>query len=133
MTDKKLFILAHPEARRRAMAAVAEAPPGYAVIVQQRTRSNDQNAMLHALLGDIAEQKVWAGQKWDIESWKRLMTAAWMRTRSESAQMVPAIDGHGFEVLYQRTSKLTKAECADLITFIQAWAAEHEVNTAEAF
>ena len=34
MSDKRIFILAHPEARRRAMQALAEAPEGHSVTIQ---------------------------------------------------------------------------------------------------
>lgn len=131
MTEKQVFILAHDTARSRAEQAVRNAPAGYVVEVKQRNRNTDQNALLHALLGEIAEQKQWAGQKWDTESWKRLLTAAWMRTRAESVQMVPAVDGHGFEALYRRTSTLTKGECAELIDFIQAWAVDQGIRFHE--
>lgn len=115
------FILVHDEARRRAVKAVQDAPAGYAVKVSPPTRNLEQNALLHALLTDIAGRRQWAGQSWDCEDWKRLLTAAWMRTRNEAAVMLPALDGKGFEVLYRRTSRLTKAECAELIEYIQAW------------
>jgi hypothetical protein len=118
------FILAHAEARRRALQAVQEAPDGYSVKVEEPRRNLEQNALLHALLTDIAERRTWAGKQWAVEDWKRLMTSAWCRVHNEQALMVPALDGHGFEVLYRRTSKLTKRECADLITFIEAWDAQ---------
>jgi hypothetical protein len=131
--SKRTFILGnHPEARRRALQYVAEAPDSFVVSVAPPTRNGEQNALLHALLGEIADRVEWAGKRWDIEDWKRLLTAAWMRTRKQQALMAPAVDGHGFEVLYQRTSTLTKAECAELIDFIQAWAAERGVTEATA-
>lgn len=98
------------------------------VEVKPETRSNDQNALLHALLSDISRQCEWAGRKWDIESWKRLATSAWCRTRNEGVQIVPAIDGQGFDVLYQRTSKLTRAECSDLCEYLMAWGTEQGVE-----
>jgi hypothetical protein len=113
------------------MAAVAEAAPGEVVEVKPATRNLEQNALLHALLSEIAEQKEWAGKRWDTEDWKRLLTAAWMRTRAQSVAMVPAIDGHGFDVLYQRTSTLSKGEFAELVDFTQAWAAEQGIEVAE--
>jgi hypothetical protein len=89
--------------------------------IRQETRSAAQNRLLHSRINDVARQCEWAGKRWDLDDWKRLLTAAWCRTRSESAQMVPALDGHGFEVLYRRTSKLSRAECADLSEYIMAW------------
>lgn len=101
------------------------------VEVKPETRSNDQNALLHALLSDVSRQCEWAGRKWDVEEWKRLMTAAWCRTRNEGAQMVPALDGQGFDVLYQRTSKLSRGECADLCEYILAWGVDQGVCWSE--
>lgn len=88
-------------------------------------RSTEANAKLHAELGEIASNVEWAGKKRDIETWKRLMTAAWLRARGESIEVLPALDGHGIDVVFRRTSSLTKAECAELIEFILAWKAEH--------
>lgn len=99
--------------------------------IGEETRSLPQNAKLHALLGEIAKQKEWAGQKWDLEDWKRLLTAAWMRANGQSASIIPAIDGAGFDVLYRHTSQLSKAECSDLLEFVQAWAAQNGVEHAQ--
>jgi hypothetical protein len=90
-------------------------------------RNNEQNALLHCLLTEIADTREWAGRKRDAEVWKRLLTAAWCRANGESVEILPALDGHGVDVVFRRTSSLTKAECADLITFIQAWVAESEL------
>lgn len=91
--------------------------------VEEQRRNNSQNALLHATLADIASRREWAGRKWEAEVWKRLLTAAWMRTRGEQLVVVPALDGHGVDVVFQRTSRLSKAEMAELIDFIQAWEA----------
>lgn len=95
------------------------------------TRSSAENRMLHALIGEISRQKEWAGAKRDIECWKRLLTAAWCRTRGESVEILPALDGHGVDIVPARTSKLTKAECSDLIGYVQAWASDNGVVTLD--
>lgn len=99
--------------------------------VKPEKRNVEQNAKLHALLTEIAAQVEWAGKRWSVEDWKRLLTAGWLRARKESAIVVPAIDGHGFDVLYRHTSSLSKAEFSELIDYVQAWAAEHGVRCAE--
>lgn len=91
--------------------------------VRPETRNDEQNKLLHATLTEIAKTREWAGKKRDVEVWKRLLTAAWLRARGESVEILPALDGHGVDVVFRRTSSLTKAECAELITFIQAWEA----------
>ncbi|MBL8355561.1 MAG: recombination protein NinB [Delftia acidovorans] len=86
-------------------------------------RSDAQNALLHALLTEIAKTHEWAGAKRDVETWKRLLTAAWLRARGESVEVLPALDGCGIDVVFRRTSSLTKAECGELVDFIEAWRA----------
>lgn len=89
--------------------------------VEEERRNNSQNSLLHATLADIAARREWAGRKWEAEVWKRLLTAAWMRAQGEQVVVVPALDGHGVDVVFQRTSKLSKGQMAELIDFIQAW------------
>lgn len=99
--------------------------------IAEQKRSNPQNKKLHALIGEIAAQKEWAGQRWDAEVWKRLLTAAWMRASGERVMVVPSLDGAGVDVVFRPTSKLTKAECSDLLEFVQAWAAQNGVTCAQ--
>lgn len=124
MNTKRIFRLAHSEARRRAMSCVADAPDGYVVTVQEPTRNSEINAALHATLGDISEQVEWAGRKWDIETWKRLLVAAWTRASGDPVVMLPALDGAGVDIVFRRTSQMTQAEMRDLMAFIDAWSAE---------
>ena len=93
----------------------------YTLSIEEPRRNNSQNALLHATLADIAERREWAGRKWEVEVWKRLLTAAWMRARGEQVVVVPALDGHGVDVVFQRTSRLSKLQMAELIDFVQAW------------
>lgn len=125
-----LYILAHHEARRRAMAAVADAPEGHTVRVEEPRRNLPINAALHAKLTEIARSREWAGKRWDLEVWKRLLTAAWCRATGQSVLMLPALDGQGIDIVFRRTSDLTQAECRDLLTFIEAWQAETETEPA---
>lgn len=86
-------------------------------------RSTDQNALLHALLAEIAREREWAGKRRDIETWKRLLVASWCRARGEAVELLPALDGHGVDIVFRRTSKMTKAEVSELVDYIQAWRA----------
>lgn len=99
--------------------------------VGEETRSLDQNSKLHALIADISRQIEWAGRKWDSEVWKRLLVAAWMRSRGEQVMVVPALDGQGVDVVFRRTSSLSKSECSELLEYVQAYAAERGVTSNE--
>lgn len=100
--------------------------------VRPEKRSDAENRLLHALLGQIASTQEWAGKKRDIEVWKRLLVASWLRARGESVEILPALDGHGVDVVFRRTSDLSKGECAELIDYVQAWAADQGIEMREA-
>jgi hypothetical protein len=90
-----------------------------------RQRTPEQNDALHATLADIAAQRDWprgTGQMLTVEQWKRLMVAAWERTEGRRAEIFPAVDGQGIDVVYQRTSRLNKHEASELIEYVKAWA-----------
>jgi hypothetical protein len=128
VSDKRLFILAHAEARKRATQAIAEAPEGWQVTITPPKRNGDINAALHAKLGEIAASRKWAGKRWDIETWKRLLVAAWSRATGQALVMLPALDGAGVDIVFRRTSAMTQAEVRELLAFIEAWEAEAETE-----
>jgi NinB protein len=97
----------------------------------QETRRLAQNSKLHAMLGDIAKQKQWHGEWLDIDSWKRLITAAWMRATGQRIKLVPALDGEGVDVLYRHTHTMSVKEMASLIEYLEAWGAMNEIRFAD--
>jgi hypothetical protein len=117
-----LYILSHPEARRRAIEAVRQAPDGYVVKIMERTRTLSQNDALWAALQDLAEQVTWHGQKLTKEQWKDVLTAALLRQK-----VVPGIGG-GFVVLGTSTRRMKKSEMSDLIDLIHAFGADQGVK-----
>ena len=125
---RKYFVLANPLARFNAESAIKEAPEGYCVDIKPVKRTLEQNALLHSLLTKISVSLEWAGQRRDVETWKRLLTAAWCRARGEPIEMLPAIDGNGVDIVFRRTSELTKNEMIELIEYIMAWASDHDIS-----
>ena len=78
--------------------------------------------MLWAMLGDISAQVVWHGRKLSSEDWKHVFTAS-----LHKMDVVPNLDGTGFVVLGQSTSKMSKKELIDLIELMTAFALERGV------
>ena len=101
------------------------------IVIKHQDSSSEQNKKLHACLSDIAKQVEHAGKKWDVLIWKRLLTAAWLREAGEQPQLIPALDGNGFDVVYERTSQLSVKQCASLLEWIQAFGAEHQVRWSQ--
>ncbi len=104
------------------------APEGQVVTFSEPTRNSEQNALLHACLTDIAKQVDWHGKRLSVDIWKRLCTAAWLREEGESPEMIPALDGKGFDVIFERTSTLSVKQCASLCTWVQAFGDEKGVQ-----
>jgi hypothetical protein len=113
------------------LATVLQGGGRWVLQLKPQTRNLPQNAKLHAMLGEIASQKEWAGKKRDTDTWKRLMVAAWCRAKGEAIEFLPAIDGQGVDIVFKRTSELDKAECAELIEFVYAWAAQSGVELSQ--
>lgn len=99
---------------------------------KQPTRSLEQNAMLHAICGDIARQRQWAGQWIDTEGWKRLLVDAWARAENKAqGRVVPSLDGQSVVNLGIQTRSMRVADMADLITYAQAWAMDNDVRLGD--
>lgn len=118
-----MWRLVHQEARRRAVQAVLDAPEGHVVTIKPPTRSLASNCAMWAMLTDVSEQVVWHGKKLDTHSWKAMFTAS-----LKKYEVAPNLDGTGFVVLGQSTSKMTSREMSDLLEIISAFGAEHNVN-----
>lgn len=123
---KKIFVLSHNIARRRAEEAVREAPDGYVVRISPPTRSLEANAAMWSALTDVSEQVEWYGRKLTPENWKHVFTASLRKQ-----DVVPGLHGD-FVVLGLSTSKMTKAEMSDLIELIHAFGAERGVVFGDA-
>lgn len=128
MSDKLLFVMAHAEARRRAMQAVAEAPEGHKVTVEPPKRSLDQNAAQWPILEAFSEQLLWPVNGSMVtmakEEWKDVLTAGF---RQEQVRLAMGLHG-GVVMLGGRTSKFTKAEFSEWLEFLHAEAAHRGVN-----
>lgn len=127
---KLTFELRSPIHQQNAIQAIQQILPSYEkpiiVTIQERNRSIDQNRKLWACLGDVSRQVEWHGRWLDTESWKCIFTAA-----LKKQDVVPNLNGDGFVVLGQSTSKMRVDEFAELLELIQAFGAEHGVRWSD--
>jgi hypothetical protein len=94
-------------------------------------RTPEQNDAFHALMQDISEQLEWpkgSGIKRDIRTWKQLLSAAYERTKDRHAEVLPAIDGHGIDVVYWHSSRRGKRDMSQFLDFVSAFAVEENVQ-----
>lgn len=138
MTDA--FVLRVENARDRMKAAWEHAcrylelgmPVRVTVDEFKSTRSLDQNAKFHAICGELAKKKQWAGKTIDTEGWKRLLVDAWARaTERSQGHIVPSLDGASVVPLGIQTRTMKVADMSDLIEFAQSWCAENDVRLSQ--
>ena len=111
--------------RAKASSWVSKAPPGTRLEFKRPRRSLPQNDRLWATLTEVAELRP-GGRIYPPDIWKCLFMAAWRK----DLEMYPALDGDALIPVYH-SSDLGKGECAELIEFIQAWCAQHEIPLSE--
>lgn len=98
---------------------------GKAVVLKatRQTRSLEQNAYLHVILGDVARQVVWHGQKYDVDTWKAFL----MLSFGKEMMLMPGING-GLVPIPHKSSKLTVPEMNDFIAYVLAFGTDHGVK-----
>lgn len=142
---KQVFILAHHEARRRAMQAVADAPDGFSVTVAEPKKKREQEEKYHAMIGEIAAHCLHHGRKLNPESWKRLLVEAMVyilrdeaRAQGEpdpfpqEAKLLPSLDGMRIVQVEVLTRNFTVSQGSKFIDYLYAFGAERGVQFREA-
>ncbi len=126
---KRVFVLAHDQARRRAAELCHAAPDGIVVTFAEPRRTLDQNAKLHATLQELGESMgwKWCGQDVDLDDLKSVFVSAFRKATGQGARFVIGIDGQPV-ILNWRTRSMSRRECADLIEMIHAFAAERRIE-----
>lgn len=132
MSEKRIFVLSHRQARARAAHFAYEAPEGYVVTFSAPKRNLDQNAKFHAIVGDIAKSGLeWAGKKRDEAQWKVLLVSGHAAATKEGSEMVPGIEGE-FVNIRESTALMSKKRSASLIEYALAFCALHGVRLSAA-
>lgn len=122
---KPIFLIGASQ-KQYACQLINEAPADFVAIIRQKTRSDVQNAKLHAMLTDFQRAETPISHH-SIEDLKLIFLQA---LRAES-RVLPTLDGKGMFPIGQRTSTLTKAQFAGLIELIYAYAAPFNVKWSE--
>lgn len=120
----KLF-LSNRDAKTRAVKLIGAAPFGFVLTLAEPTRTDDQNRKMWAMLADIALSKP-EGRKHIPEMWKCIFMAAC----GHEVAFEMGLDNRPLPVGF-KSSKLTKSQMADLITFIMEYGDRHGVRWSE--
>jgi hypothetical protein len=116
------FTLASLFDKARAKRIIDAAPMGLVFTVAEDKRSNAQNRKLWAMLTDVAHAKP-EGRKHIPEVWKCIFMAA----LNHEVSFEMGLDNRPFPVGF-RSSRLSKSQMADLITFVAEYGDRHGVQ-----
>lgn len=135
MSEKRTFFLVHDTARLGAQRAIREAPDGYQCVIQPPNKKRAQEERYHAMVGDIAAQCEFMGQRWHREDWKRLLVDLFAETMRISGtplhhdgRVCPSLDGKRVVQLGIQTRDFYVKEASEFIEFLFAFGAERSVR-----
>lgn len=116
----QIFVLAHPEARRRAIEAVRTATDGYVVHVGPPTRTPEQNSLIHPVVRQIKRHMESHGARKRSEEWWRY----YLLGKFAGLEVCEDPDGSGGVVVMNReagTSGMDKGRASEFIEWMYAW------------
>lgn len=117
------IILRGPLQRQLAASYIMEAAPDNCVVqFKEETRSLEQNALMWARLTQLSNELPWDGETLTPNEWKDLLTACLRKQK-----VVRGVEG-GLVFLGARTSQMTVGEMNDLLTLMEAFAAERGIT-----
>ena len=99
---------------------------------KKQTRSDQQNKLFHAIIGDIAKQAQHAGARWDTESFKRFLVDQWAHeTGRKIGKVAPSLDGERVVQLGMQTRHFNKTDASEFTEWLFAWCTENGVKTTQ--
>jgi hypothetical protein len=117
-----LIILRGDSQRQLAKFLIDKAPADYVVRIGEPRRTGEQNDKMWAMLSDVSRSKP-DGRMATPEVWKCLF----MHALGHATRFEFGLDGQPFPIGFQ-SSRLSKREMMDLITFIQEYGDRHNVQ-----
>jgi len=93
--------------------------------MKQAIRSDQQNKLMHSIIGQIAKQAKIHGSRWSAESFKRFLIDQWAHENGESAsvsKVMPSIDGLRVVQLGLQSRRFTKEQAISFTEWLLYWA-----------
>jgi hypothetical protein len=138
MTNKLSMRLYEPAQAHRAlveswMYVKAWLMAGHRLVLEIRPekRSDRQNRLFHALLGDVSRQVEWMGKKRSPDEWKVLMVSGHAVATKIGADLVPGLEGE-FLNIRESTARMNKSRMNSLIEYSMAWCVANDVVLRDA-
>jgi hypothetical protein len=131
LTDKQTFRLVNERVRDNAMQELRRAPDGYTVTISEPARSNDQNAMFHAICSDIAKSgHKFAGKPRSAAVWKVLLISGHAAVTGEGSDVLPGLEGE-FVNIRESSALMSVRRAGSLITYCLAYCDGNSIPLTE--
>lgn len=128
---KLVFTLHNDHIRQNAINAIMSVPLGKQVVIQDKNRSLEQNAIFHAICQDFADQAEHLGRKFTLLQWKHLIVSAHAIETKEPFEPIIGLAGE-FLNIRESTADMGVRRKNSLIEFAFALGAEKGVRFREA-
>lgn len=120
--------LANEEFRQRLHRIIDSLPIGWVVRFSPATRTLDQSARFHAMLGDIVRSGFQHdGRRFDTDDLKTMFVSAWLIETGRRSDVVKGFAGEPVQ-LRRSTTTFTKSEMGELMDLVEAFAAERGIH-----
>ena len=100
------------------------------VVVDELTRSGEQNAKFHAMLSDVAKQKKWMNRELTPIQWKTLIISAHATATNQRSDIVAGLENE-YVNIRESSAQMSVARMNSLIEYVNAWCAMNDVKISE--
>lgn len=134
MSEKKTFFLRSPVIQLNALRYIEQLPTDdqrpLMVIIKPTTRKLEQNALLHALLGELEKKATWQGERLTLAQWKTLMISAHTIATGDPVKLTVGIEREMVN-LRESSAEMSISRISSLIDYIKAWAAMNDIALSQ--
>lgn len=126
MKDKKTYQITD-KSKLYICRQVNDAPIGYAVMIGEMTRYEDQSRKFHAMCNDVSQQAAYIGKKRTAHQWKVLFISGHAIATGLGAEMVPGLEGE-YVNIRESSAQMGVRRMASLIEYVSAWCAGNGIR-----
>ena len=100
------------------------------VVVDELTRTGEQNAKFHAMLSDVAKQKKWMNRELTPIQWKTLFISAHATATNQGADIVAGLENE-YVNIRESSAQMSVARMNSLIEYVSAWCVMNDIKMSE--
>lgn len=105
------------------VGVLLEANDTVCIEVRERKRSDEQNALLHAMLTEVSRKLEFNGKKLSADEWKLVFVSAHAIATGKPAEIVIGLEGEVIN-LRESTAQMSVKRLSSLIEYIHAYCAD---------